>query len=171
MHKRLQLCIHRAACMCTDIHIHTFIHNPFIQACTYKCIHVSDKHTHTHTHMCFETTHVVHSKTAASLCFMAASRVVVLYQRAGVEDFKDASGRFLWQPPLEIWYFVLISLSLMSLLRDSKEKPVMPASLDRRLANSLLLCRRTIADFFLSLHFYGSGLLFVLIKWYLNLRH
>lgn len=166
MYKCLQLCIHRAACMCTDAHIHTFIHNPFIQACTYKCIHASDKHAYTYTrdfrpHMSCIQKQLRHFDSSQ----------VVLYQRAGVEDFKDTSGRFLWQPPLEMWYSLLISLSLISLLRDSKGKPVMSASLDRRLANSLLLCRRAIVDFFLSLNFYGCGLLFVLIDWYLNLWH
>lgn len=156
----------------THTYIHTFIHNPFsvyrrARTNAFMC----QINMHPHTHMRFETTRVARSETDASLWFIAASQVVVLYQEAGVEDFKEASGRFLWQPPLEMWYFVLISLSLMSLLRDSKGKPVMPASPDRRLANSLLLCRRTIADFFLSLDFYGGCLLFVLVDWYLNLRH
>lgn len=56
MCKCLQLCIHRAARMCSDAHIHTFIHNPFIQACTYKCIHASDKHAYTYTHVLWDHT-------------------------------------------------------------------------------------------------------------------
>lgn len=42
--------------MCTDAHIHTFIHNPFIQACTYKCIHASDNHACTYTHVIWDHT-------------------------------------------------------------------------------------------------------------------
>lgn len=46
---------------------------------------------------------------------------------------------------------VPIAFSLMSLLRDSKGKPAMLASLDRRLANNSLLYNHTIAVYLLLL--------------------